>query len=466
MQTHDAELSVLDQDQKGSTEPHNESVAKTFWRYTIPAVAAMMVNGLYQVVDGVFVGHFIGSDGLAAVNIAWPVVGLIAGLGTLVGIGAGSLLSLFRGAKDAVQAQAVLTTSVWLLLILAATTSLALYASGTLLLDLQGASGDVLRFGHSYLSVFGWGALATMAAGALPMLIRNDGSPGVATRLLIFGALTNIVLDYVFIVLLQWQLAGAAWASVVSQSLVAVLALSYFCSAKAGIKLTAASLRFSLNLAGRTLVQGASGLVMFLYFAFITALHNKQLLMYGEPLHVAAFALIGYIGVIYYFFAEGVASGMQPPISYYYGAKQIEKISATLKLACQVSLSVGLVIVLCLNLFPEFIVSLFSQESALLNEAQKGARLHLSMVFLDGFIFLAAMYYVALDQGAKSLLISLGNMAIQVPFLFFLPEYLGVDGVWLSVPVSNLVLTLIVAPMLWRDVSRLRHGRALSQSLH
>ncbi|WP_125781292.1 MATE family efflux transporter [Pseudoalteromonas rubra] len=458
MQTHNVELTQLGQDQKGPTEQRSESVARTFWRYTIPAIAAMMVNGLYQVVDGVFVGHFIGADGLAAVNIAWPVVGLIAGLGTLVGIGAGSLLSLFRGAKDPVQAKAVLATSIWLLLMLSFTTSLALYASGSLLLDLQGASGEVLRFGHSYLSVFGWGALATVAAGALPMLIRNDGSPGVATRLLILGALTNIVLDYIFIVLLQWQLAGAAWASVVSQSLVGILALSYFCSAKARVRLSLNGLTFSVQLAGRTLVQGASGLVMFLYFAFITALHNKQLLTYGEPLHVAAFALIGYIGVIYYFFAEGVASGMQPPVSYYYGAGQIEKIAATLKLACQVSLSVGLAIVLFLNVFPEAVVALFTQEHALLDEAQRGARLHLSMVFLDGFIFLAAMYYVALDQGAKSLLISLGNMAIQVPFLFLLPQQFGIDGVWLSVPVSNLVLTLIVAPMLWRDLSRLQRS--------
>ncbi|WP_171045004.1 MATE family efflux transporter [Pseudoalteromonas rubra] len=456
MQTHDVELTELSQNHKGPANKHKDSVIRTFWRYTIPAIAAMMVNGLYQVVDGVFVGHFIGADGLAAVNIAWPVVGLIAGLGALVGIGAGSLLSLFRGAKNSVQAHAVLATSIWLLLILAAITSLGLYASGSLLLDLQGASGEVLKFGYSYLSVFGWGALATMAAGALPMLIRNDGSPGVATSLLILGALTNIVLDYVFIVLLQWQLAGAAWASVVSQSLVGILALSYFCSSKAGIGLRLSRLTFSLKLARRALIQGASGLVMFLYFAFITALHNKQLLTYGEPLHVAAFALIGYIGVIYYFFAEGVASGMQPPVSYYYGAGQIQKIRATLKLACQVSLSVGLVIVLCLNVFPEAIVSFFTQEQALLNEAQRGARLHLSMVFLDGFIFLAAMYYVALDQGGKSLLISLGNMAIQVPFLYMLPHQFGVDGVWLSVPVSNLVLTLIVAPVLWRDLSRLK----------
>jgi len=156
---------------------------------------------------------------------------------------------------------------------------------------------------------------------------------------------------------------------------------------------------------------------------------------------------------MYYLLAEGVAGGMQPPVSYYFGSGQVNKIKATLILAVKVVLITGICAVILLNLFPETMISLFvNNDPALMSETVNGLRLHLFSMFLDGFIALASVYFMAVNQGGKALSISAGNMLIQLPFLYLLPQWLGVDGVWLSVPVSNVVLFLVVAPMVWQDI--------------
>ncbi|EAS45259.1 MATE family efflux transporter [Photobacterium profundum] len=429
----------------------NESIARTFWRYAIPSIAAMVVNGLYQVIDGIFVGHYVGYEGLAGINIAWPIIGIIAGLGIMIGMGAGSLLSIYRGEGNNAKAQQTLSSSLWLIALFGALSMLLIHYFGTTLLTAQGAVGNTLNFSLDYINVFTWGAGFTIAAGALPMLIRNDDSPNFATGLMILGAVMNIILDYLFIGLFDLGLKGAAIATVISQLTVFIIGVGYFFSARSQIKINKLTLNFSI--ASKAVTLGASSLFMFLYFSFIVALHNKLFMVYGSSIHVGAFAIIGYLGTMYYLIAEGIAGGMQPPVSYYFGSKQIDKIKATVMLALKIILISGVVSVALLNLYPETVISLFSKnDPLLLAETQNGLRLHLFALYLDGFIFLASVYFMAVNQGGKALAISIGNMLIQLPFLYFLPQWLGVDGIWLSVPISNIVLTLIVAPLLWRDI--------------
>ncbi len=249
--------------------------------------------------------------------------------------------------------------------------------------------------------------------------------------------------------------SGAALATLISQGIVALAALYFLLTSSDESKPKGA---FNQPLALEILKLGAAGLVMFLYFGFIVALHNKQLLIFASEVEVAAFAVVGYLGVIYYFIAEGVANGVQPPISYYYGAGLYQRIHTMFKLALKVSLGVGVMMVTMFYLFPKDVLGLFSEDLALLSAAERGLQLHLSTLFLDGFIFLTSMYFVAVGKGGKALAISLGNMLVQLPFLYLLPFWFGVDGVWLAVPISNITLTVIIIPLLWRDLYQLKHA--------
>ncbi|MGO2512737.1 MATE family efflux transporter [Marinomonas polaris] len=425
----------------------SQSVARTFWRFAIPSIVAMLVSGLYQIIDGFFVGHFVGADGLASINMAIPLLGLIMGFGLLVGMGGGSVLSKYRGEKNLAATQATLVTALFLIILIGLLATIVFIAFGKSLLNIQGATGVILEMSWSYVQIMSFGALISIGASAMPMLVRNDDSPNLATVFIIVGALTNIVLDYVFLGHLGMGLKGAAIATLIAQLATCVLCLRYFTSAKAKTKLTIKQL--DKTIAIRIVQLGASNLVMFIYFSFVMAFHNMQFMAYGDTTQLAAFAIVGYLASCYYFFAEGLVSGLQPPVSYYLGAKQYKRITETVKLAFSVTVGSGIALVILFNIVPELFISIFTTgNDALLEASKNGIRLHLMALFLDGFLFMASIYFVAVGKSGQALFVSVGNMLIQFPFLFILPKYLGIDGVWLAVPLSNITFALIVLPML------------------
>jgi|UniRef100_A6VZK7 putative MATE family efflux protein len=432
-----------------------QSVAGTFWRFAIPSIVAMLVSGLYQIIDGFFVGHFVGADGLAGINMAIPLLGLIMGFGLLVGMGGGSVLSNYRGENNLPATQATLVTSLCLIILIGLLATVVFIAFGQTLLNLQGATGVTLELSWSYVQTMSFGALISIGASAMPMLVRNDDSPNRATVFIVAGALTNIVLDYIFLGYLDMGLRGAAIATLIAQSITCILCLRYFTSSKAKTKLALKQLDKAIAI--RIVQLGSSNLVMFIYFSFVMAFHNLQFMTYGNTTQLAAFAIVGYLASCYYFFAEGLVSGLQPPVSYYLGAKQYNRIIKTVKLAFSVTVGSGIALIILLNLFPEFFISAFaSGDSALVAASKNGIRLHLMALFLDGFLFMASIYFVAVGKSAQALFVSVGNILIQIPFLFVLPKYLGIDGVWLAVPLSNIAFVLIVLPMLLINLKGLK----------
>ncbi|WNJ94415.1 MATE family efflux transporter [Vibrio ruber] len=438
-----------------------QSVAQAFWRFAIPSIVAMLVSGLYQIIDGFFVGRYVGSEGLAGINMAIPLLGLIMGFGLLIGMGGGSVLSQYRGEKNLYATQATLVTALFLVVGIGLFASLVFITFGKSGLHLQGATGHTLMLSWQYVEIMSYGALISIGASAMPMLVRNDDSPNMATLFIVVGALMNIVLDYVFLGMLGMGLKGAAVATLIAQLATCVLCLRYFTSSKA--KTTLSLNQFDSSIAKRMMQLGASNLVMFIYMSFIIALHNRLFMDYGDTTQLAAFAIVGYLASCYYFFAEGLVSGLQPPVSYYLGAKQYQRIIQTVKLAFSVTVGSGIAVVIVLNCFPEFFASFFTHANEPLIEATKvGIRLHLMALFLDGFLFMASIYFVAVGKGGQALFVSVGNMVVQLPFLFILPRLWGIEGVWLSVPLSNIVFTAIVLPMLLINLNGLRSKQPLS----
>lgn len=415
---------------------------------------------VYQIIDGIFVGHYVGVEGLAGINIAWPITFVVSGLGIMIGMGGGSLISIKRGEDDKASAQQALNTSFVLMMVLAVFSAAGLLLWGADLLRVQGGDGITFTLGLDYVNVFAYGTIATIMAAAIPMLVRNDESPKVATALMILGALLNIVLDYVFIVLWQWQLEGAALATIIAQSVVAVLGIIYFLSQYSSLKLDKSLVKVNPLMATRIISLGASSLVMYLYTSFVFALHNRLFMQYGTSVTVDAFAILGYIMTVYYLIAEGIAEGMQPPVSYYFGAQQFENIKKMLFMSIKVTVITGIGFIIVLNALPNLMISLFTSDDftsksvTLIAEAKNGIHLHLFAMFLDGMIVLASVYFMAIGKGAKALAISVGNMLIQLPFLYLLPQWFGVNGIWLALPLSNIVLFVIVAPVVWHDIKQ------------
>ena len=442
------------------------SVNRQFWNYVLPTVGAMLVSGLYQVIDGIFIGRYIGAAGLAGINLSWPIIGTLYGLGMMVGVGAGAISSMAKGEKKLHRARRALGNGLTLLALLGLTGSLLLLLTGQWLLALQDASGLAFEHASNYLWVVVFGSPFVMGSMALPFMVRNDDAPTIATWLIVVGAVANVILNAVFIVYLQLGLAGAALGTTISQLLVVILGLTYFFSARANTRLSLKDLAPEFKLSLHTCNVGLSSLLMYSYFSFIAAVHNYLFMKYSDAVNVGAFAVVGYIATLYYMFSEGVAAGTQPLISYNYGAERYARMKQFVNRMLLVAVGSGVLTVIVVNLFADPIILMFnSDDPVFFNAAKLGLRLHLATVFLDGLIFSAGVFFQSLGLGRKATFVTLANMLIQLPFLLVLPMYLDVKGIWLAVPLSNIALSLVVLLMMgaeWKKLGLSKTGKSIN----
>ncbi|CAH0526765.1 MATE family efflux transporter [Vibrio hippocampi] len=435
---------------------NNLSIQKQFWRYAIPTVAAMLVNGLYQVVDGIFIGQFMGASGLAGINVAWPVIGSILGLGMMIGVGTGALASIRLGEEDRDAAKQILATGMMTLALCAPIVAILLWQFSHQFLAWQGVDGEIYAMGMQYLDVLIFGAVFTLGSIATPFLIRNDDSPNIATALMVLGAVVNIVLDYLFIAVFDWQLAGAALATLIAQGVVTVLGIGYFFSRYAKMRLSVSDFRFRLTVLPRIMAIGLASFFMYAYGSIMVAVHNALFATYGDMVLIGSYAILGYIVAFYYLIAEGLANAMQPLVSFNYGARKQQNIKHLFNITIVSAVGIGVLFLVLLNLFPYHTVSIFnSTDTSLIDNTVLGIRLHLFALFLDGMIVVIAAYYQAIGYTKKALFVTVGNIAIQLPFLYVLPKLWGVTGVWIAYPISNIVLGVVVAMMIIRDLKRL-----------
>lgn len=432
----------------------SEPIRRLFWKYTIPTLAAVVINGLYVVVDGIFIGQFIGADGLAAINLIWPLYGCVLGFGGMIGTAGAALFSIEKGKGDIKMARRYLGNSMLLLGVAAVFIYILLRLFSEQALTLQLSDNEtVLHFGMDYISILAPMSFWTLCATAFPLLIRNDNHPRLATKLMVVGALCNIVGDYVLIAHAGWGMKGAAAASVGAQAVISIIGFRHFFSRRANMRLQLKDLRLSLFASYKTLVLGFSSFFMYVYFSFLAALYNYMFARYGSAVTVAAYALVGYYAGLYYMFSEGVTSGVQPIISFNYGANRYYNIRRTLGMAVRVILISAVVFLGIVYAFPNLLINIVNRDDPALHEASLlGLRLHMITCYLEAFILLATVYFQSVDSARKATLISLVNLFIQVPFVIILPMYWGVAGIWLAYPVANVPLSIYVFFALVRDL--------------
>lgn len=430
---------------------YTQSLTRTFWSYTIPAMAALMVGALYTIIDGIFIGHAMGAEGLSALNLAWPLAGAIWAVSTLVGMGGGAELSIARGAEDQRRVGVTLVTTAGLTVVLGIVVGVLIAAFSPAFLALQGADARLSALGLDYLDVKAWGAPAMLAGLVLPLVLRNLGAPRLATAAMLTGAVLNVILDWVLVIKLDLGLAGAAYATLAAESGVILFSLAVMARLGSFGLFLRPGLAECAARARAIMATGFSSMLMALYISFVVVLHNMLFLKHGGPVTLAAYTVAGYVVSMVYYLTEGVAGGLQPLASYFHGARDRMRIAQVLRLALLVGVGGTAVVTALVVGFPVTVARVFAgSDTALIAEAAHGLRLHLWAMFLDGFIILAATWFQSVGRARTATAITLANMGVQLPFLYVLPLLMGVNGVWLAMPLSNVALSLVVVWLLWR----------------
>ncbi|PQJ62488.1 MATE family efflux transporter [Photobacterium angustum] len=420
----------------------DDSIFRLFWRYTLPTIAAMLVTGIYVAVDGMFVGHFIGEDGLAAIILGYPIGSILYAIGALIGMGASALVSIKLGEDKTDEARKIVGNAFSLCLIAAMIICGLGITFGTDILQWVGAEGRILSMAEDYLFWYfsmGFFAIISMAFSSL---LRNDGQPKRVTYIMIFGGLLNIFLDWLFIVVIPWGLTGAAIATMLSQAATSILCLQHFFSDKSTLRIHWDSLKLKLDTCLQILKLGTSSLLMYMYLSVVLILHNKAFLMVGKPIHVAAYGIVSYTEAFFYLIFEGIALGTQPITSFNTGAGLKDRVIKARNLAFAVTLAVALIGVTILYSLPDYVVYLFAGDNQLLQPvAINGMHLYFWGLPFEGLLLIGATYFQSINMAKEASILTGGKLILISIFIFTFAHIFGVNGVWVALPFCSFLLT-------------------------
>lgn len=427
---------------------------KSFSRYLVPSIVGMVIAGSFSIIDTVFIGQASGEIGLAAVALTWPLLMLLQAFGSLFGAGGAVLISQRRGAGNRAGGQALFSQTVFLVLFAALILTGTTFPCLKPAMRLLGASEELLPTSLVYSQIMVGGLFFSMYITMCLEVMRNDGRPALAMWLLTAGLFGNVLLDWLFVIRFHFGAAGAAIATIISQGISGVLGTAYFRSRLTELRLTRAALVPDRRLIKEIVMTGIPVFGNMLSIIAMLFMHNMQALRYGAVDGLAAYTAISALESLGSMLMTGIAGGVQPLAAMMYGSgrRRRQNRFGNYGYAAAFVLGVGLML---FSFATHGVIPCWmglTGEAAQL--ASRGIVLSATAFLLLGVIRVAGFYYQATGNLAKSSWLIYGDTFIALPLcLYTLPPVLGMDGVWLAMPVSRILLGLLLA-YFWFGVKR------------
>lgn len=425
-----------------------EKIPKLLMEFAIPAIIGMMVNGIYNIVDRIFIGNDpgLGSLGLAAVSITYPVTLVLLAFALMVGVGGATIFSISLGRKENEKAQHFLGNALSLAIILGALFMLF----GNLLIDplliFLGASAEVFPYAEDYLSIILFGAIFQAVAMALNNFARADGSPRVSMISMLIGAGFNIIFDYIFIVLLGWGMAGAAYATIGGQFLSMIWQLNYFLSSRSNVKLAVKNMALKKMYILPILSIGIPAFMLQIANSVLNIVLNNSLVNYGGDTAISVAGIITSAVTLIIMFVSGLVQGMQPITSYNYGARETSRVKEVLTYGSIIGGIITTVGFLVIQLFPEFVVGLFNQEAAVIELGVPAIRIWVLAFPLVGIQIVWANFFQAIGEVRLASFLNLMRQVILlIPLILLFSQLFGLYGIYFAVPTADLLAFAITA---------------------
>lgn len=451
------------------TELGTERIGKLLMNYATPAIIAMTASSLYNIIDSIFIGHGVGPLAISGLALTFPLMNLVAAFGSFVGVGSATLTSVRLGQKDYGSANIILGNCFTLNMIFGLTlTILGLIFLRPILLFF-GASSHTLPYAYDFMFIILMGNLVTCLYFGLNAMLRASGAPEKAMYATIGTVLINIVLNPLFIFGLHFGIRGSALATVISQLTALCWQLSYFRNKNNFIHFKKGTFKLQKQIIRDTLSIGLSPFLMNLASCLIIILINKGLNKFGGDMAIGAFGIVNRYVFVFVMIVFGFNQGMQPIAGYNFGAKLYGRVNQVLKLTIICATVVTTIGFVLAELFPETIVKAFTTDADLIKQAALGMRIVMVTFPIIGFQMVTSNFFQSIGMAKKAIFLSLTRqMIFLVPAIIILPFFWQLDGIWWSMPFSDLFATVTSLTMLYlqfRQFKRLESNQIQSDRL-
>ncbi len=439
-----------------ATELGTDNVRKLLIKYAVPAIIAMTASSLYNIIDSIFIGQGVGAMAISGLAITFPLMNLTAAFGSLVGVGASTLISVRLGQKDYDTAQRILGNVVTMNIILGLVLGVVILLALDPILYFFGASEATIPYARDFMVVILLGNVVTHMYLGLNAILRSAGHPREAMIATITTVAVNVVLAPLFIYAFHWGIRGAALATVLAQIVALCWQIRLLCNKEELLHLQRGIYRLKRRIVTDSLAIGMSPFLMNLAACLIVILINKGLKEYGGDFAIGAFGIVNRVSFVFVMIVIGLNQGMQPIAGYNFGAQQFDRVKRVVKLTMLCATVVTTFGFLIGELCPALVSSAFTSDEQLISLSAEGMRLVVAVFPVVGFQMVITNFFQSIGMANKAIFLSLTRQLLfLLPCLIVLPPLMdswlgdGAFGVWLSMPISDFLATA-VAVVLYR----------------
>ena len=425
-----------------------EPLRKLFFTMAIPSVLAQLINVLYNIVDRIYIGHIkdIGSLALTGVGVTFPIIMVVSAFSAFAGQGGAPLASILLGAKDQEKAEKVLGSSTTLLLVFSISLTLIFQILKTPLLYAFGASDNVIGFAQDYIGLYLWGTIFVMLSLGLNTFISGQGNAKTAMFSVLIGAVTNIILDPIFIFVMNMGVKGAALATIISQAFSAIWVVNFLISKKSSLKIKRENLKLDMQFVKKIGSLGCSPFIMQSTESLVLLTLNSGLQKYGGDLYVGSMSILTSVLQLIFVPVSGIAQGVQPIISYNFGAGNRERVVKTFKTLLVVCLIATMFMGGIAVLFPSFYVKMFTESEELVELTSKMMPIFTLGMCIFGIQQSIQVTFLAMGQAKFSIFIALlRKVILLVPLAIILPRFMGVKGIYYAEPMADITSVVVAS---------------------
>lgn len=421
-----------------------EPVGKLLLKLAIPTVVAQLVNMLYNIVDRIYIGHIPGEGSLAltGVGVCMPILMIISAFAALISSGGAPRASIHMGKGDMESAEKILGGCFSLQIVLSVILTVVLLIWNRDLLLMFGASENTIEYASAYMSVYAVGTVFVQLTLGMGAFITAQGFTKISMMTVLIGAVSNIILDPIFIFGFDMGVSGAALATIISQGLSCIWVLSFLMGKKTHLALKKKNLRIDGKIVFPCVALGLSTFIMQSSESVISVCFNSSLLKYGGDIAVGAMTILTSVMQFAMLPMQGISQGAQPISSYNYGARNVKRVKQTFRLLLTACLTYSSVLWVVIMLFPQVFAGIFTPDAELIAFTSKALRIYLGAMFLFGIQIACQMTFVSIGNAVCSIIVAVvRKFVLLLPLIYLIPQIVSdkTMGVYLAEPVADVI---------------------------